>query len=97
MKTSPVIKRTLRHALPVAFCLAAGLSTRAATFLYTNVDLIAGFRTVGGVSDLVVNLGSAANLENLPYGTSIVQTNLQATQLSAAFASLNNVTWSVCG
>ncbi len=72
-----------------AFALAAG------TFTYSNPDLIAAFRRVGGVSDLVADLGPVSAFEGLPLRTSFLVTNVQAAQLAAAFPDLNGVSWSV--
>lgn len=69
----------------------------AAPFTYRNVDLLACFRTVGGASDLVANLGPASELEGRPWGAMIPITRVDPVQLQTAFASLDGVRWSVLG
>src|SRR5262249_20179918 len=97
MNINPSVRKVARAALSAAYGLLLVSSSSAATFTYTNVNLIAGFRALGGISDLVVNLSPAPNYDYRPYGTSFQVTNVQASQLSAAFPSLNNVIWSVSG
>jgi hypothetical protein len=67
----------------------------AAPFLYGPGDLVVAFRKSGGASDLVVNIGKATNYNNVPLGTTVPITNLTLTQLSAAFANFNSLSWSV--
>jgi hypothetical protein len=75
--------------------LATGAAVRAQTFTYTNCDLVAGFRLIGGASDLVVDLGPVASYENLAPRSVITITNLSAAQLNAALPTLDGVSWSV--
>jgi len=79
-----------------ALLLTPALSA-ATPFAYRNGDLIACFRVDGGASDLVVNLGPAASFEGLPWGGVVPVTALDPVQLSAAFAALDGVRWSVLG
>jgi hypothetical protein len=67
----------------------------AASFTYTNTDLIAAFRLAGGSSDVVMDLGPVAYYESLAPRTVITVTNVQASLLTAAFPSLNGINWSV--
>lgn len=67
----------------------------AAPFLYAPGDLVLAFRQSGSASDLVVNLGKVTQFNALPPGSSIAITQLDATQLGAAFPSLNGLHWSV--
>jgi hypothetical protein len=71
---------------------------RAAPFAYNDGDVILAFRQPGGPApDLVVNLGSATTFDAVPIGSTIVVANLDASQLSAAFASLNSINWAIFG
>lgn len=67
----------------------------AAPFLYAPGDLVLAFRQSGSASDLVVNLGKVTQFNALPPGSSVAITQLDATQLGAAFPSLNGLNWSV--
>jgi hypothetical protein len=85
--------------LPCAFAagalLSADFSLCAQSFTYNNCDLVAGFRLIGGASDLVVDLGPVANYENLTPRSVTTITNLSAAQLSNALPTLDGVSWSV--
>jgi len=70
---------------------------QAAPFLYAPGDLILTFRQSGNASDYVVNVGKAADFSKLPSGTTLGISNLSATQLAAAFPSLNGLSWSIAG
>jgi hypothetical protein len=67
----------------------------AAPFRYVNGDLLACFRTEGGESDLVVNLGSVSRFESLPWGTSVPLGEVDGLRLASAFPSLAALRWSV--
>jgi hypothetical protein len=90
------ICRPLRAVLLAVSAFAfLDLTVSAATFSYTNVDLVAGFRRAGGSSDLVVDLGSVAYFEGLPLRTVVTVTNVQSSQVTAAFPNLNSLNWSI--
>jgi len=87
-----------KHVLACALAVGAFLSDpalRAQTFTYTNCDLVAGFRIIGGASDLVVDLGQVASFEGLAPRSVITITNLTATQLDDALPTVDGVSWSV--
>ncbi len=88
--------RLARHLLLLVLPLALD-SWAASPFAYRNCELIAGFRTEGAASDLVINLGPATSFEGLPWGQVTPMTALDPTQLSAAFSSLEGLRWSVLG
>lgn len=88
-------KLRLSRALAAGALLSAGMSLRAQSFSYTNGDLVAGFRIIGGASDLVVDLGQVANLESLAPRSVITQTNLTSALLSDALPTMDGVSWSV--
>ena len=97
MKTLPTFK--LARAL---FAAAGGIALLAPTlhaaapFAYNDGDVILAFRQPGGPApDLVVNLGSATNLNAVPLGSTITLANLDVSQLNSAFVSLNQINWSV--
>ena len=94
MRTKPT-KFFLSWTLAAGALLSANVSLRAQTFTYTNCDLVAGFRLIGGASDLVVDLGSVAAFENLTPRSVITITNLSAIQLASALPTLDGVSWSV--
>ena len=84
-------------ALVGGFALFTG-SLHAAPFLYTQGDLVLGFRQTGNTYDYVVNIGKATNYNNVPSGTSFVVTNFSLAQFNTAFpGGLNGVSWSVAG
>jgi hypothetical protein len=90
------ICRPLRVVLLAVSAFAFLNSTiSTATFSYTNVDLVAGFRRAGGSSDLVVDLGPVPYYEGLPLRTVVNVTNVQASLLTAAFPNLNDLSWSI--
>jgi hypothetical protein len=94
MKTKHA-KLFLTCTLAAGALLAAAVSLQAQTFTYTNCDLVAGFRIIGGASDLVVDLGPVATFESLPPRSVTVITNLSATQLANALPTVDGVSWSV--
>lgn len=73
----------------------------AQPFLVPNDgDLLAGFRKTGANQanyEVVVNVGNITNFEALASGTQTTVTRFSASQLSDAFADLNNLQWSVSG
>ena len=89
------LSRILLLGLVATAALSATAPLHAQTFTYTNCDLVAGFRLPGGASDLVIDLGQVATLENLPPRSVIALTNLSPAQLAAALPTLNGVAWSV--
>jgi len=97
MKTLLTLK--LARALFVAaggIALLAPTLHAAAPFTYNDGDVILAFRQPGGPApDLVVNLGSATNLDAVPLGSTITLANLSVSQLNSAFVSLNQINWSV--
>lgn len=82
---------------PVALAVVAAVHCTAGPFQYINGDLLACFRTEGGATDLVVNLGPATQLENLPWGSRIRLSEVTADRLAAALPSLDNIRWAVLG
>ncbi len=74
-----------------------GAVAHAAPFLYSPGDLVLSFRQPGNAFDYVVNLGKATAFTSVAAGTSGPVTNLSATQLNAAFPSINGLNWSVVG
>jgi len=95
MKKARHLKNLFACTLAACALLAAGTSLRAQTFTYSNCDLVAGFRLIGGASDLVVDLGPVATFESLPPRSVTVITNLSATQLANALPTVDGVSWSV--
>jgi len=93
MKFKPAMK--LLCPLASGALLTAALTLHAQTFTYTNCDLVAGFRLIGGASDLVVDLGPVATFESLAPRSVTTITNLTAGQLADALPTLNGVSWSV--
>ena len=89
------IKFKLFPVLAATAMLSAQISVHA-QFVYTNCDLLACFRMVGGADDLVTDLGQVSNFEALPARSVTTITNLSATQLSDALATVDGVSWSVC-
>ena len=75
--------------------LLAGVSLRAQSFTYSNCDLVAGFRVIGGASDLVVDLGQVSAFENFAPRSVTTITNLTATLLGNALPTLDGASWSV--
>ena len=88
-----------RRLLPgsVAVAVVAAVHCTAGPFQYINGDLLACFRTEGGATDLVVNLGPATRLENLPWGSRVTLSDVTADRLAAALPSLDNARWAVLG
>lgn len=69
----------------------------AAPFLYTSGDLVLVLRQTGNANDLIVHVGRASTFSTLDPGTRVVVSNLTASQLAAAFPSLNGLKWTVAG
>lgn len=86
-----------RSLVPTAhtLLLLIGISAQAAPFRYVNGDLLACFRTEGGESDLVVNLGSVSRFESLPWGTIVLLGEVDGLRLASAFPSFSSLRWSV--
>jgi hypothetical protein len=95
MKKVQPIKSLITCTLAAGALLSATAAVRAQTFTYTNGDLVAGFRIIGGASDLVVNLGHVANFESLAPRSVTTITNLTATQLADALPTIDGVSWSM--
>jgi len=92
MKTKHT-KFLLTCTLAAGALLAADVSLHAQSFTYTNCDLVAGFRIIGGSSDWVVDLGQVAKFESLPPRSVTTITNLTATQLANALPTVDGVSW----
>lgn len=79
--------------------LAAAGIAQADPFVYTDYgDALLGFRKTGanqGNYELVVNIGSITNFENMAEGTSVTVGGYSPSQLSAAVGDYNNLNWSV--
>ena len=66
-------------------------------FAYNPKDLLLCFRQAGGANELEVDLGPATNYAGLAPGAEIAVTALDTNRLALAFATLNNLSWSVDG
>jgi hypothetical protein len=75
--------------------LLSDVSLHAQTFTYSNCDLVAGFRIIGGASDLVVDLGQVSQYESFAPRSVTVITNVSAVQIADALPTLDGVSWSV--
>jgi len=78
--------------------LALGTMAQAQTFTSANNDLILGFRKNNPYTEnyeVVVDIGQASSYINLTVGTTISVPGFSASQLTASFTSLNNLSWSV--
>ena len=86
---------------PIAFFLGAaclGLSGVVADpFVYNSKDLLLCLRQAGGASELEVDLGPATHYAGLAPGAEIAVSALDTNRLVMAFATLNNLSWSVDG
>ena len=79
---------------------AAGLlwsMSASAQFSYNNSDLLLGFRTPGGTSDLLVDIGNVSLYTSATGPIAISGTYFNTSQLTAAGLSLNNLYFSVFG
>jgi hypothetical protein len=82
----------------VTACLAfSAVSLRAQTFIFNPQDLVLAFRQSGGASDLVVDIGQASAYYGASGGSSFTIGQYNASQLSSAFSSLDNLSFSVSG
>jgi len=102
MKTNMHVRLIITVSLAAGTLLLARLPIRAQTFAYTNCDLVAGFQVPGEANDLVVDLGTVAYYQNLPWRSVVTITNLTATLLSETLSppvnplpTLDGITWSV--
>jgi len=73
------------------------LNATAQVFNYNTGDLLLGFRTAGGTSDLVVDIGAASLYTGATGPITITGNYYTSSQLTAAGLSLNNLTFSVFG
>src|SRR4030095_11606710 len=73
----------------------AALPLQAEPFLYVGRDMLLGFRQAEVLSELVVNLGQASNYFTATPGSTIVLSNFTPVQLQNAFATFNDLLWSV--
>jgi hypothetical protein len=69
----------------------------SAQFTYNNSDLLLGFRTATGTSDLLVDIGSVSAYQNATGPIAISGTFFTGSQLTAAGLTLNSLTFSVFG
>src|SRR5262245_9683582 len=84
----------------VAAVLWAASSTSGLAFSFADGDLLLGFRQTGSASELVVNLGRAANFNEfarLHAGETLPISSYQITTLKSAFSDLSGVQWSAFG
>ena len=82
----------------LACCALTLLSpTFGADFTYNSRDLMLGFRQTGGSQEFEANLGPLTNYAQLAPGTTLTLTQFTGAQLTAAFSSMNALTWSVSG
>ena len=73
------------------------LNAMAQVFNYNTGDLLLGFRTASGTSDLVVDIGSASLYTGATGPITISGNYYTGSQLTSAGLSLNNLTFSVFG
>ncbi len=82
-----------------SFLLLQG--AQAQTFDYTSRDLLLTFRNPGSSNasptDLEINIGQASLYYGATPGSTITITQFNASDLSAAFADLNVLSWSISG
>lgn len=83
--------------LTVAAGFLWSLDATAQTFNYNNGDLLLGFRTPNGTSDLVVDIGAASLYTGATGPITISGNYFTSSQLSDAGLSLNNLYFSVFG
>lgn len=79
---------------------AAGLLwglNASAQFTYNNSDLLLGFRTGGGTSDLLVDIGNVSQYINATAPITVSGTYYSSQQLTDAGLTLNNLYFSVFG
>jgi hypothetical protein len=73
------------------------LNAMAQVFNYNTGDLLLGFRTASGTSDLVVDIGSASLYTGATGPITVSGNYYTSGQLTSAGLSLNNLTFSVFG
>ena len=95
MMKNKYTKVLLSCTLAAGTLLSADVSVSAQSFTYSNCDLGAGFRIIGGASDLVVDLGQVASFESLVPRSVITLTNLTSALLNDALPTVDGVSWSV--
>ena len=83
--------------LSVAAGFLCSLNATAQTFNYNNGDLLLGFRTPGGTSDLVVDIGAASLYSGASGPITISGNYYNSSQLTDAGLTLNNLYFSVFG
>ncbi len=83
--------------LTVAAGFLWSLNATAQTFNYNNGDLLLGFRTPNGTSDLIVDIGAASLYSSASSPITISGTYYTGFQLADAGLSLNNLYFSVFG
>jgi hypothetical protein len=87
--------------LAAASLLALAETGTAQVFVYSNNDLVLGFRgnpPASGGFDVVVDIGQASNYLNAVVGSRITVPNFSLGQLvPGCFSSLNKLAWSVVG
>jgi hypothetical protein len=83
--------------LTVAAGFLWSLDASAQTFNYNNGDLLLGFRTPSGTSDLIVDIGNASLYRTATSPITISGNYFTGSQLSDASLSLNNLYFSVFG
>jgi len=69
----------------------------SAQFTYNNSDLLLGFRTPGGTSDLLVDIGNVSLYTGTTVPITISGNYYTSSQLTAAGLTLNNLYFSVFG
>jgi len=77
----------------IAALVLYGVAAQAQTYTYQSGDLLAAFRSSSGASDVIVDLGSAANFQSGSYSLS---TDLSPV-LNSAFGTTTGLYWSVFG
>jgi hypothetical protein len=86
------------RALAALALLALGTMAQAQTFSSANNDLILGFRKNNPYTEnyeVVVDIGQASSYINLAVGATTSVPGFSASQLTGAFSSLDNLSWSV--
>jgi hypothetical protein len=90
------MKKQLIPILGVAGLALTGLSIRAQVFNYTDGNLILDFSQSTATADVEVDLGSLSSLQGLSGGSTVSLGNFSS-QLAAAGASINDLTFSIFG
>ena len=89
--------KTFKLAIPLAAAGFLWSLNASAQFTYNNSDLLLGFRTPGGTSDLLVDIGSVSLYTGATAPITISGNYYTASQLTDAGLSLNNLYFSVFG